>query len=93
MHKLLWIGVLTCALMSVSWSQDASTSANTTAGTPSDQGVKSDMKDAGHDTADAAKKTGHKVKRGTKKATHKAAKKTRQGSEKVEDKTATPPQR
>ena len=58
----------------------------------SDQGVKSDVKDAGHDTARAAKKTGHKVKRGTKKAAHKAAQKTRQGSEKVEDKTATPPQ-
>lgn len=63
------------------------------ASTQSDQGAKSDIKDAGHDTARATKKTGRKVKRGTKKATHKAAQKTRQGSEKVENKTTTPPQR
>jgi len=56
-----------------------------------DQSAGQDMKDAGHDTKQAAKKTGHKVKKGTKKATHKTAKKTRQGAEKVEDKT-TPPQ-
>ena len=47
-----------------------------------------DMKDAGHDTAQATKKTGRKIKRGTKRATHKAARKTRHGAEKVEDKTA-----
>jgi Ni/Co efflux regulator RcnB len=55
-----------------------------------DQSAGQDIKDAGHDTKQAAKKTGHKVKRGTKKGTHKAAKKTRQGAEKVEDKTAPP---
>jgi Ni/Co efflux regulator RcnB len=55
-----------------------------------DQGVKQDMKDAGHDTKDAAKKTGHKVKKTTKKVTHKAAKKTKEGAEKVEDKTSPP---
>jgi hypothetical protein len=57
----------------------------------SDTGTaKQDMKDAGHDTKDAAKKTGHAVKKTTKKTTHKAAKKTKEGSQKVEDKTASP---
>ena len=55
--------------------------------TQSDQGVKDDMKDAGHATKRATTKTGHKIKKGTKKATHKTAKKTRQGAQKVEDKT------
>lgn len=55
-----------------------------------DQGAGQDIKDAGHSTKEATKKTGRKVKRGTKKATHKAAKKTRHGAEKVEDKTAPP---
>jgi len=58
----------------------------------SDQGVKSDVKQAGRSTESAAKKTAHKVKKGTKKVTHKAAKKTREGAEKVEDKTQAPPQ-
>jgi hypothetical protein len=57
----------------------------------SDTGTaKQDMKDAGHDTKDAAKKTGHAVKKTTKKTTHKAAKKTKEGAQKVEDKTAPP---
>jgi hypothetical protein len=51
------------------------------------QTAKQDMKDAGHDTADAAKTTGHNVKHGTKKATHKVAHKTKKGAAKVEDKT------
>jgi len=87
LQKLLCSGILMCWLGTLAVAQA------TTPPPDSDQGVKSDVKDAGHDTARAAKKTGHKVKRGTKKATHKAAQKTRQGSEKVEDKTATPPQR
>ena len=87
--KLLWAGVLAGGLGILANAQDA---ANTSQNAQSDQGVKSDMKDAGHDTADAAKKTGHKVKKGTKKATHKVAHKTKKESQKVEDKTATPPQ-
>jgi hypothetical protein len=51
------------------------------------QGPKQDMKDAGSDTKDAAKKTGRATKKGTKKAVHKTAKKTKQGANKVEDKT------
>jgi len=54
------------------------------------QSAKQDMKDAGHDTKNAAKKTGHAVKKTTKKTTHKAAKKTKEGARKVEDKTAPP---
>src|SRR5207237_9230928 len=56
-----------------------------------DQGAKSDVKEAGQATGRAAKKTARKTKRGAKKATHAAAKKTRQGAGKVEDKTQTPP--
>ncbi len=54
------------------------------------QSAKQDMKDAGHDTKNAAKDTGHAVKKTTKKTTHKAAKKTKEGAQKVEDKTAPP---
>jgi hypothetical protein len=57
----------------------------------SDQGAKSDVKEAGQATGRAAKKTARKTKRGAKKATHAAARKTRKGAEKVEDKTQTPP--
>jgi hypothetical protein len=38
-----------------------------------DNGAKQDMKDAGHETKNAAKDTGHGVKQGTKKAWHKTA--------------------
>lgn len=54
------------------------------------QSPKQDMKDAGHDTKNAAKKTGHAVKKTTKKVAHKTAKKTKEGAQKVEDKTAPP---
>lgn len=65
----------------------------------SNPGFKQDMKDAGHNTKDAAKDTGHGVKQGTKKSwhatkhttkkvTHKAAHKTVQGARKVERKTS-----
>jgi hypothetical protein len=50
--------------------------------------VKQDVKDAGHSTKEAAKKTGKDVKNGTKKAVNKSAQKTEQGAAKVEDKTA-----
>lgn len=59
----------------------------TTTSSPSDQSVKSDVKDAGRSTKSATKKTGHKVKKGSKKAAHKTARKTRQGAQKVEDRT------
>lgn len=90
MNKLVrsfLLGVLLLGLAGITVAQTDQSSTTT-----SDQGVKGDMKDAGHDTKDAAKKTGHKVKRGTKKVTHKGAKKTRHGAEKVEDKTQPPPQ-
>lgn len=48
-----------------------------------------DMKNAGHDTANATKKTAHKVKRGTKKGVHKVAHGTKKGANKVEQKTDT----
>lgn len=85
-QKLVWAGLLAFSLAPVAIAQDASPQ--------SDQGAKSDIKDAGRDTKRAVKKTGHKVKKGTKKAAHKTAQKTRQGAEKVEDKTTNnPPQR
>lgn len=46
-----------------------------------------DIKNAGHDTANATKKTAHKVKRGTKKGIHKTAHATKKGANKVEQKT------
>jgi hypothetical protein len=60
--------------------------------TPSDQGAKSDVKEAGQATGRAAKKTARKSKRETKKAVHKGARETHKGVQKVEDKTQTPPQ-
>ena len=58
---------------------------------PSDQGVKQDMKDAGHSTARATKKSARKVKRGTKRVAHKTARATRRAADKVEDKTTDNP--
>jgi hypothetical protein len=63
-----------------------------------DQSAKQDMKDAGHDTknaaqdtGDASKKTaqttGHTVKKTSKQVAHKSAQKTQQGAQKVADKT------
>jgi hypothetical protein len=48
----------------------------------SDQGAKSDIKEAGHSTGRTAKKTARKTKRTAKKGTHAAARKTRLGAEK-----------
>lgn len=48
---------------------------------------KQDMKTAGSDTKDAAKKTGRATKNGTKKVVNKSAKKTKEGADKVQDKT------
>ena len=84
--KRIWCSlVLLCMFSGIALSQ-SDTQAQT-----SDQGVKSDVKDAGHATGRAAKKTARKTKRTAKKGTHAAARKTRQGAEKVEDKTQTPP--
>ena len=48
-----------------------------------------DMKNAGHDTADATKQTAHKTARATKKGTNKAARGTKRTANKVEQKTDT----
>lgn len=48
-----------------------------------------DMKNAGHNTANATKKTAHTVKRGTKRGVHKTARVTKKGANKVEQKTDT----
>lgn len=72
--KLMLAGLLCASVAPVVIAQDT-------------QSPKQDMKDAGSDTKDAAKKTGHATKKGTKKAVHKTAKKTKQGANKVEDKT------
>ena len=92
LRKLMCSGILLFGLGALAYGQAAAATADSGAMQQPDQGAKSDMKDAGHDTARAAKTTGNKVKKGTKKATHKTAQKARQGSEKVEDKSATPPQ-
>jgi hypothetical protein len=65
-----WIlgGALVCG-PALGWSQDT--------------GAKQDMKDAGHETKNAAKDTGHAVKQGTKKAYHK----TKHGTQKAWHKT------
>lgn len=54
------------------------------------QSAGQDMKNAGHDTAQATKKTTHKVVRGTKKGVHKTAHATKRGARKVERKTDQP---
>ena len=46
-----------------------------------------DIKNAGHDTADATKQAAHKTVRATKKGTHKAAHATKKAANKVEQKT------
>lgn len=72
--KLILAGMLSGCVAPIAFAQDT-------------QGPKQDMKDAGSDTKDAAKKTGHATKKTTKKAVHKSAKKTKEGADKVEDKT------
>jgi len=52
-----------------------------------DPGAKQDLKDAGHDTKDAAKDTGHDVKHGTKKAYHKTKHATKKAWHKTENTT------
>jgi hypothetical protein len=52
-----------------------------------DSGAKQDMKNAGHESKDAAKDTGHGVKQGTKKAYHKTEKGTKKAWHKTKDTT------
>ena len=52
-----------------------------------DKSATQDVKDAGHATKEATKKTAHKVKNGTKKVVNKSATKTAEGANKVADKT------
>lgn len=61
---------------------------------PPDNDAKQDMKDAGHATAEAGRKTGHAVKKGSKKAyngtkrgTKKAYRGTKKGVHKAAEKT------
>jgi type IV secretory pathway TrbL component len=61
------------------WSQPSSPSQDT--------GAKQDMKDAGHETKDAAKDAGHSVKQGTKKAYHKTKHGTKKAWHKTKDTT------
>ena len=59
------------------------------------QTAKQDMKDAGHDTKDAAVDTGHATKRVTKKAAHKtkrAAVKSKNATENFGDRVADKPE-
>jgi hypothetical protein len=65
----------------IAFAQDSTTTATQT--TP-----KQDMKNAGHDTKNAAKDVGHATKKTTKKVVHKTAQKTDEGASKVESKTA-----
>jgi hypothetical protein len=52
-----------------------------------DSGAKQDMKDAGHETADAAKDAGSGVKQGTKKVYHKTKRGTKKAWHKTKDTT------
>jgi Ni/Co efflux regulator RcnB len=52
-----------------------------------DSGAKQDMKDAGHETKDAAKDTGSGVKQGTKKVYHKTKRGTKKAWHKTKDTT------
>lgn len=52
-----------------------------------DSGAKQDMKDAGHDTKNAAKSAGHGVKQGTKKAYHATKNGTRKAWHKTKSTT------
>jgi hypothetical protein len=52
-----------------------------------DTRAKQDIKDAGHSTKRAVKKTGSATKKESKKVVNKSAKATRKAADKVEDKT------
>jgi Ni/Co efflux regulator RcnB len=61
------------------WSQPSSQS--------QDNGAKQDMKDAGHESKDAAKNAGRSVKQGTKKTYHKTKRGTKKAWHKTENTT------
>jgi hypothetical protein len=63
---------------SFGWSQSTPTQ---------DSGAKQDMKDAGHDTKNAAKSAGHGVKQGTKKTYHATKNGTKKGWNKTKNTT------
>lgn len=63
------LGAALIAVPVLGWSQTSSPT--------QDDGVKHDLKAAGHDTKDAAKDTGHDVKKGTVKAAHATEKGTK----------------
>jgi Ni/Co efflux regulator RcnB len=70
--------VLVCG-PAAGWSQQSSPS--------QDPGAKQDMKNAGHETKDAAKDTGRGVDQGTKKAYHKTKHATKKAWHKTKDTT------
>ena len=80
-QRLLFVVLVVAMFGAISIARGATT-------TMQDQGAGQDMKDAGHSTKKAAKKTAHKTKKGVKKGTHKAAQKTSEGADKVQDKTS-----
>jgi len=85
-HRLLLVVLLVTMCGSLGIAQTTDTT--TPPASQSDQGAGQDMKNAGHSTKKAAKKTAHKTKKGVKKGTHKAAQKTSEGADKVQDKTS-----
>jgi len=52
-----------------------------------DSGARQDMKDAGHETKDAAKDVGHGTEQGTKKAYHSTKRGTKKAWHKTKDTT------
>ena len=84
--RTFYAGILTALLATGAWALTATTT------TPGRESSKQDMKDAGHDTKNAAKKTGHAVKKTTKKVVHKGAHETSKGANKVANKTQQNPQ-
>jgi hypothetical protein len=71
----LFLGAVLVCGPALGWSQPSSPS--------QDSGAKQDMKDAGHESKDAAKDAGHGVKQETKKVYHK----TKNGTKKAYHKT------
>jgi hypothetical protein len=70
----IFLGVVLASASATGWAQPAF---------PSQDGAKQDMKDAGHETKDAAKDAGRGVKQGTNKAYHS----TKHGTKKAWHKT------
>jgi len=77
--RALFLGAVLVCLSASGWGQPFSAT--------QDSGAKQDMKDAGHDTKDAAKQAGHGVDQGTKKAYHKTKHATKKAWHKTKDTT------